>query len=105
MTIRNGGRPMAHHQKVIVVALLGAALMMACCDPASAQVQQAKEPTLTLSLAATRAALDKYKNPLLAVRDGYFSTVACLAYPASGMSSHTDDKPGAMGVHFLNPSN
>ena len=44
-------------------------------------------------LAEVRAALEKYKDPILAVHDGYFSTVGCLEYPSGGM-----------GVHFLNPA-
>ncbi len=59
---------------------------------------------------AVRAALDKYKDPIVAVRDGYFSTVACIDFPTGakehvggGMDHMTMDyKPGAMGVHFLN---
>lgn len=62
-------------------------------------------PALTPALAATRAALDKYKDPMQAVRDGYFSTVACIEFHDNGMShDHMSYKPGAMGVHFLNPA-
>ena len=39
-----------------------------------------------------RAALGKYRDPVVAVRDGYFSTLGCVQYP-----------DGGMGVHFLNP--
>jgi len=57
------------------------------------------------AIAAVKAALDKYKDPIAAVRDGYFSTVGCIDFPAGG-SEHgsMDYKPGAMGVHFLNPA-
>jgi len=56
------------------------------------------------AIAAVKAALDKYKDPIVAVRDGYFSTVGCIDFPAGG-SEHgsMEYKPGAMGVHFLNP--
>src|SRR5678815_1810765 len=57
------------------------------------------------AIAAVKAALDKYKDPIAAVRDGYFSTVGCIDFPAGG-SEHgsMEYKPGAMGVHFLNLS-
>lgn len=68
-------------------------------DPLHAQAG----PKLTPELVAVRAALDKYKDPILAVHDGYFSSVACLEF-SQGSSGHgnMDYKPGAMGVHFLN---
>ena len=58
---------------------------------------------LTPELVAVRTALDKYKDPILAVHDGYFSSVACITY-SQGVSGHggMDYKPGGMGVHFLN---
>lgn len=42
-------------------------------------------------LEQVRDALRKYEDPVVAVRDGYFSTLGCVAYPEGGM-----------GVHFLN---
>jgi hypothetical protein len=56
-------------------------------------VAHAQPPALTPELEATRAALAKYADPILAVRDGYFSTLGCVEYPQGGM-----------GVHFLNPA-
>lgn len=44
-------------------------------------------------LAEVREALARYSDPLVAIRDGYFSTVGCVVYPQGGM-----------GVHFLNPA-
>jgi hypothetical protein len=44
-------------------------------------------------LERVRDVLAKYRNPVTAVRDGYFSTLGCVHY-----------KEGAMGVHFLNPA-
>src|SRR5262245_21430209 len=57
------------------------------------------------AIAAVKAALDKYKDPMAAVRDGYFSTVGCVDFPGGG-SEHgsMEYKPGAMGVHFLKPA-
>src|SRR5262245_59014242 len=64
-----------------------------------------REPAPSPALVATRAALDKYRDPMQAVRDGYFSTVACIDFrPDADGHDHMNYKPGAMGVHFLNPS-
>jgi hypothetical protein len=61
-------------------------------------------PTVPPELERVRAAMEKYQDPYVAVRDGYFSTVACINFPRS------IDEPGrlhygegAMGIHFLNP--
>lgn len=74
-----------------------------------AQAQQAGAPMavakLSPELLSARSALDKYQNPLVAVRDGYFSTVACIDFPHGGQDGPVVYKPGAMGVHFLNTSN
>jgi hypothetical protein len=88
------------------VALIGFAFPFAVRP----QSQSQRQPALTPGLAATRAALDKYKDPMQAVRDGYFSTVACIEFRAPSSSGggsrhdHMEYKPGAMGVHFLNPA-
>ena len=58
----------------------------------------------TAALNAVKAALEKYKDPVAAVRDGYLSTLGCVDFPAGGAMDHgaMDYKPGAMGVHFIN---
>jgi hypothetical protein len=58
----------------------------------------------TAQLARIRLALDKYRDPLAAVRDGYFSTLACIDFPTGGEGGAMAYRPGAMGVHFLNPA-
>jgi hypothetical protein len=50
-------------------------------------------PRLSPELERVRDQLAKYKDPAVAIRDGYFSTLGCVHY-----------KEGAMGVHFLNPA-
>jgi hypothetical protein len=50
-------------------------------------------PALSEELAAVGRALDKYQDPVIAIRDGYFSTLGCVEYPTGGM-----------GIHFLNPA-
>lgn len=58
-----------------------------------AALADGKAPTLPPELAAVREQLARYKDPVAAVRDGYFSTLGCVHYES-----------GAMGVHFLNPA-
>lgn len=52
-------------------------------------------------LQRARAALDKYQDPVVAVHDGYLSSVACVEY-LQGAKGHMEYTPGGMGVHFLN---
>ena len=58
----------------------------------------------TAAINAVKAALEKYKDPIAAVSDGYRSTLGCVDFPAGGAMDHDamDYKPGAMGVHFIN---
>lgn len=67
---------------LVLVAMIVASLTM---------LGTAMAQTLSPDLAKARAALEKYQDPLVAVRDGYFSTVGCVHYA-----------DGGMGVHFLN---
>ena len=76
---------------------LGAAFLLA-------GIALAELPTLPLELEKLRAALEKYQDPYVAVRDGYFSTLACIDFPrVSGGAGMLHYKTGGMGVHFLNP--
>src|SRR5215213_9958173 len=53
-------------------------------------------------LTQARAALDKYRDPIVAVHDGYLSTLACVEYPQGGHEGTMQYTPGGMGIHFLN---
>lgn len=55
-------------------------------------------------LDSARAKLEKYKNPMAALADGYLSTVACIDFAIAGKAGETPFSPGAMGVHFINTS-
>jgi hypothetical protein len=80
-------------------------VLLALLLPMGAAVAQAGRPALPPNLTAVRAALDKYRDPIVAVRDGYFSTVGCVDYPEGGGGMGLMAyKPGGMGVHFLNPA-
>ncbi len=64
---------------------------------------RAQAPVLSQELEQVRAALDKYQDPYVAVRDGYFSTLGCVHYPNGGGHGRVPYPAGGMGVHFLNP--
>ncbi|MEO5321763.1 hypothetical protein PV773_00410 [Mesorhizobium sp. CC13] len=53
-------------------------------------------------LDAARQALEKYKDPYVAVRDLYLSTVGCVHYSGEKMEGRMEYAKGAMGVHFVN---
>jgi hypothetical protein len=57
---------------------------------------------LTPELKSTREALDKYKDPVAAIHDGYFSTLGCVTYPKAGAPGEVPYPKGGMGVHFFN---
>lgn len=68
-----------------------------CCTvPVSAQ-----SPSPQLD--RVRAALDKYRDPVVALQDGYLSTLVCVEYPAVANAGHVGHTAGGMGVHLLNP--
>ena len=99
-------------RRVIDPRILSALVLVLLSGPsvASAQAKQAGAPSksataLSPELASARDALAKYADPLVAVRDGYFSTVACVDFPHGGKDGPVVYPPGAMGVHFLNPAN
>jgi hypothetical protein len=72
------------------VVTLACAVSLGGSAPASAEEFS---PEVNTQLDATRAALEPFKDPVFAVRSGYFSTLGCVYYAAGGM-----------GVHFVNPA-
>src|SRR5262252_7653252 len=78
-----GGGFMAFQQVVNVVA---ACVAVAFGASFSALAQKAKDESPDMKRA--REALDKYKDPVMAVHDGYFSTVGCVTYPQPGKPGH-----------------
>lgn len=74
-------------------------------SPSTTHAQAAAVSKLSPDLQAAKAALAKYSDPLVAVRDGYFSTLACIDFPKGAKDGPIEYPPGAMGVHFLNPAN
>jgi len=75
-----------------------AAVLSFATLPAAAQ-----QASLPAELAGVRARLDKYQDPIVAIYDGYLSTVGCIEYPKGGSEGAMRYAAGGMGVHFFNP--
>mgnify|MGYP001546385231 FL=1 len=88
--------------KVNLKALLLVSAVAIMSAPSAASAQSGM---MTPELQASKAALAKYSDPLAAVKDGYFSTLACIDFPAGAVDGNVTYPPGAMGIHFLNPAN
>jgi hypothetical protein len=87
-----------------LIAVLTIAVI-AAPSVSSAQVKQQGKAASgnPAAIAAVKAALDKYKDPIAAIRDGYYSSVGCIDFPGGGTEHGAMEyKPGAMGVHFIN---
>ncbi|MBI3983017.1 MAG: hypothetical protein HY337_08905, partial [Gemmatimonadetes bacterium] len=69
---------------------------------ARAYAQDQNAVALSPELTAARTALDKYRDPIAAVHDGYFSTLRCIEYPSGSTEGSMRYPAGGMGVHFLN---
>lgn len=78
---------MAFLSKAIATVLLAAGV------PLLPQAQANAAEEVPAGIEELRAAMEKYKDPVVAVHDGYFSTLGCVTY-----------KAGTMGVHFINPA-
>jgi hypothetical protein len=99
---------MATHTNVntLCKSLSAVSLAVLMAVTAWAQAAPTKKPApseMTPELQRVRAALEKYQDPLLAVHDGYLSTVGCINFPREALPGHEPYPKGAMGVHFLNP--
>ncbi len=82
-----------------VLASLGILLLSASTLPAQTP---ASPSTLSPELEKVRSALEKYQDPVLAVHDGYLSTLGCVEFPAAGGPGEVPYPAGGMGVHFFN---
>jgi hypothetical protein len=84
------------------LARLGAVVGMALIGMAQGIGPVTAEDPSQAEIDAVRQALSKYKDPYVAVRDLYLSTVACVHYDGTKMDGHMDYPKGAMGIHFVN---
>lgn len=75
---------------------------LAACLLAIPNVAAQKQQEITPELRKVREVLNKYQDPIVAVHDGYFSTVGCVEYPKAGGSGQVPYPRGGMGIHFIN---
>ena len=99
----------APHRSTIgpCLTLLGALAILSGWPHAPVAAQEPSQSAapggLSPELEQTRAGLEKYRDPVVAVHDGYLSTLGCIEYPQGGGEGTMRYAPGGMGVHFLNP--
>lgn len=87
------------------LTMLAAVASLLAIPARSAHAQPSAASSATADLATAKAALAKYADPFVAIKDGYFSTLACIDFPTGAMDGSVEYPPGAMGVHFLNAAN
>ena len=95
--------PLRAHCCSRVAFMVAAAVVVAANAPAANA--QATGTPLPPDLQGARTVLEKYQDPFAAVRDGYFSTLACIDFPKGATHGTVVYPQGAMGVHFLNVAN
>ncbi len=79
-----------------------AALIATFAAAFSAPALHAQGEAQGAELDRVRAGLQKYQDPVVAIHDGYFSTLGCIEIAKAGGPGRVPYKPGSMGVHFLN---
>ena len=97
-------RKLGHFRKSVALRIL---LLTAACwllpqHDLHAQAPGKSPSTLPPELEKVRSALEKYQDPIVAVHDGYFSTLGCVAFPTAGGPGEVPYPAGGMGVHFFN---
>lgn len=80
-------------------------VLLAIVAVSAASAAHAQSHADSLVLDSLRSALQKYQDPIVAVHDGFFSTVGCVVIDKPGAPGHIAYQPGGMGVHFLNVGN
>ncbi|MEO7474956.1 MAG: hypothetical protein ABIY46_06440 [Gemmatimonadales bacterium] len=91
--------------RALPIGFLLAAVLMSAAATAPPDLRAQAAPARTTSepeLDRVRAALEKYRDPIVAVHDGYFSTLACVDFPVAGGPGRMPYPVGGMGVHFFN---
>jgi hypothetical protein len=96
------------HHRLHTLSLVAVVVALLVALPNSSQAQasaSAVKAAMSPDLDAAKAALSKYSDPFAAIKDGYFSTLACIDFPKGAVDGTVQYPPGAMGVHFLNAAN
>lgn len=94
------------HNRYLPCLLFPLAMLLLLSPSASlAQGKSTASAAVSPEIQAARTALAKYSDPFAAIRDGYFSTLACIDFPNGAVDGPVVYPPGAMGVHLLNPAN
>lgn len=97
---------MRHHRLHTLSLVAVVALLVTLPNSSQAQASaSASKAAMSPDLDAAKAALSKYSDPFAAIKDGYFSTLACIDFPKGAVDGTVQYPPGAMGVHFLNAAN
>src|SRR6266498_3258546 len=91
--------------KTCLTCLLVPLATLLTVTPRTSHAQGKPIAAMSPELQAAKAALAKYSDPIVAVRDGYFSTLACIDFPTGAKDGTIEYPPGAMGVHFLKAEN
>src|SRR2546426_3103763 len=73
-----------------------------CLLFAAPPAARGQDSTSQRVLDSLRSALRKYEDPVVAIHDGYFSTLGCVTIGRAGGPGEVPYKVGGMGVHFLN---
>lgn len=90
-------RSSTRQRAVASVALAATLCLVWPASPARGQAL-----TERAQLDRLRAGLQKYQDPVVAIHDGYFSTLGCVEFGKAGGAGEMAYRPGGMGVHFLN---
>jgi hypothetical protein len=85
--------------------LYGVAVLASIAIAAMVPMHRVQGQAMSAELQAAKAGLEKYKDPIAAVRDGYASTLACIDFPMGATDGPVVYPPGAMGVHLINTAN
>lgn len=80
----------------------GIVCVLTVLTTAAQDIPETKQPPMSAELHRVRAALEKYQDPVMAIHDGYFSSLLCINFPHDPLPGHEPYPKGAMGVHFLN---
>src|SRR6185369_10694619 len=80
----NRGDPKMLKRNGFWTVVLWVTLAFGASFPVAAQKAKDESPDLKRA----REALDKYKDPVAAIHDGYFSTLGCVTYPKPGAPGH-----------------